>query len=365
MTDDEDRSLVPLADATLALARPEAGSVLSKMVCETLTLARRVPLFKIGEYEWCEPDYRQILLWAQQLALEPEEVIRRLMDRRSLHRPDMDSRVYQETVFENGRIVKLNWDFALLPLAVFEWVEDLDIDYLRVVSSQYDPNATPVLKLSLPRLRELICSAVPLSELDLSHVPCLEILNCSHNRLTVLDLSHVPMLTELSCQDNGLTGLDVSHTRRLTTLGCFGNKLTELDLSNLSELTWLACGQNNLTTLELSSVPNLRELYCNNNRLRKLDLSFGSELESLDCRHNLIERLHLEDAYIDDTKMECDGWVYVSRYDPTYGSVGNGAIGVLPREVFERLRTDKTQPESACGDYEAYLNLHGYTSRPR
>ena len=108
--DDHSRSLIPLPDASLAVARPEGGRVLSELLSDTLALARGEPLRKIGEYEWCEPDYRQILLWAEQLALEPEEVIRRLLDRRTLHRPEMNATVYQETTFANGRIEKLNWD---------------------------------------------------------------------------------------------------------------------------------------------------------------------------------------------------------------------------------------------------------------
>ena len=59
------------------------------MIDETLSLARQEvqPLrmrFKIGAYEWCEPDYQQIIAWAKALTLDPEIVIERLLDDRSI-----------------------------------------------------------------------------------------------------------------------------------------------------------------------------------------------------------------------------------------------------------------------------------------
>ena len=40
-SEEHSRSLIPLPDASLALARPEGGRVLSEMVDETLALARQ------------------------------------------------------------------------------------------------------------------------------------------------------------------------------------------------------------------------------------------------------------------------------------------------------------------------------------
>src|ERR1700722_19470516 len=81
--DDHSPAVIPLSDVSLAIARPDVGRKLSEMNADLLATARG-PLHKIGEYEWCEPDYRQILLWADQLSLPPEEIIRRLLDRRNL-----------------------------------------------------------------------------------------------------------------------------------------------------------------------------------------------------------------------------------------------------------------------------------------
>ena len=34
-------------------------------------------MFRVGDYEWCDPDYRQILVWARETGLKPEEVVAR------------------------------------------------------------------------------------------------------------------------------------------------------------------------------------------------------------------------------------------------------------------------------------------------
>ena len=294
---DNNRSLIPLPGASLAIARPEEGRVLSEMIGDTLALARQVPLFKIGEYEWCEPDYRQILLWATALALEPEEVIRRLVDRRTLHRPQMDSRVYQETVFENGRIVKLNWDFDLLPCADFQWVDGLEIEYLRVAAElpmspndywkvrliKYEggnrrlPSRITSFKLSLPKLRTLICSWLLLDELDLSHLPCLEILDCSQNRLTELDLSCVPRLRELDCSHNMfryLQGIGYE-VLELSRLNCSSNLIDIIgfyDDQNLEHLEHVDIFGNCLETIDIRPLPNLKFL----EGLKQRENEFGS-----------------------------------------------------------------------------------------
>ena len=232
MPDENNRSLISLPDASLALARPKSGRVLSELVGDTLALALGKPLRKIGEYEWCEPDYRQILLWAEALGLEPEEVIRRLLDRRTLHMPERDRTVFQETVFENGRIVKLNWDLNLLPISNFEWIEGLEIDYLRLAFWQYDESARVPLKVSLPKLRELNCECAT-TELDLSGVPSLEKLWCSGKGLTSLQLSKLPRLKELQCKFSQISELDLSKLPTLTVLNCQANQLAVIDLSQV------------------------------------------------------------------------------------------------------------------------------------
>src|SRR5712691_11101712 len=83
MPDTEDFSLVPRPASAIENTSPGIRRVLSGIVADALALAQKPKSvtaeakFRIGEYEWCEPDYRQILTWAKALCLEPEEVVRR------------------------------------------------------------------------------------------------------------------------------------------------------------------------------------------------------------------------------------------------------------------------------------------------
>ncbi len=415
MNDDENNSsLVPPPDASLATARPESGRLLSEMNAELLATARG-PLFKIGEYEWCEPDYRQILIWAETLELEPEEVIRRLLNERSLFwtwsgtgdsvrfyeslsaEGGKHYRYDKETTFQNGKFVSLNWDFDLLPLTVFEWVEGLDIEHLRIVTKPTKANPISHLHMSMPKLRSVDCDHLGIENLNLSQVPSLEALSCGGNRLAQLDLSNVHSLQQLFCWENNLETIDLSKVPNLKTLECSNNPLGELDLSNILSLEEVFCSECRLTSLNLPTLPKLRDLECfsnqletlepadapnleslncsgnrlmylnlpdspslkyldcSDNRLRHLDLVNKLELKFLDCRSNLIQRLNIADTPLGVHDFHYDYWVYVFNDD---GS--NGNTGLLPRTLFERLRLDETQPEAAYRDYRAYARSRGY-----
>ena len=330
-SDDPTRSIIPVPDASLTLARPEGGRVLSELLSDTLALARGEPLRKIGEYEWCEPDYRQILLWAEALGLEPEEVIRRMLDERTAKPMDAEVRAYftekgndpdragemhfkifPATFFLAGRIVNLNWDFDLLPVPAFQWIEGLEVECLRIVSTQQLPPSLFTTHVVLRKLRTLCCdglrlhsldlSAFPnleflscaqndLSELELFRVPRLTFLDCSKNRITRLELSGVEMLNSLWCSDNGLTRIDLSRAPMLTCLYCSGNQFPSIDLSSVPELETLDCGGNELIKLDLSCVPKLGDLDCCSNQLMELDLCSVPELYGLDCCYNHLTRL--------------------------------------------------------------------------
>jgi Leucine-rich repeat (LRR) protein len=317
MIDDENnRSLVSLPDTSLATTKREVGRVLSEMASETLALARQVPLFKLGGYDWCPPDYEQILLWAEQLALEPEEVIRRLLDERTAksvpsdiraiirdHGNDPDAvdwtifQIWPATLFRDGRIVKLNWDLDLLPLIDFRWVAGLQIKGFRIIRSQSDSASISNVHLSLPdTLTILICDNLGLRELDVSHVSGLEYLSCSGNELASLDLSRVPKLERLTLSGNRITTIDLSRVPRLEGLKLDGNHVKSLDVSGLPKLRLLSCDFTQLTSLDLSRVPDLEGLFCCGNQIEQLDIRPLRNLQDLfykddsRCRTILIQR---------------------------------------------------------------------------
>jgi len=324
--DDKDKfALVLRSPNAVEKAEQGARRVLSGMVADTLALAKKEELaaatskFRIGEYEWREPDYRQILIWAKALALEPHEIIRRLLI--GYEQEEIDDDAVEETTFAGGAMLKLYWDFHFLPLETFEWVEGLTLTTLNFVST---PEKTPNLRLRLPSLRHFGCWC-RLDELDLSGVPGLTYLRCETNRLTKLDLSDVPMLTHLSfcwnqlteldlssvpmlrelrCSCNDLTKLELSDVPMLRELHCIRNKLAELDVSGVPLLTSLACTDNQLTKVDLAGVPMLTHFWCGRNELTELDLADVPKLEKLSCVHNQLTGFDLSQVRM-LTELDC------------------------------------------------------------
>ncbi len=328
MSDHDDRSLTPLPDGSLTNMAAGAKRILAAMVGETLelTLARtgiQSAQRRIGAYAFCEPDYRQILAWSEALALEPEEKLRRLLDDYCRYVPPKRGPNefpgnapigyrhfdFPPTTIVEGRIVMLTWNFELLPLREFVWVEGLEIEVMNIWPGSRDwwgrDTGISSFRPALPKLRCLCCDTVKIAELclegvpkllelqlknfdlaalSLESVPNLTKLDCSDNEIEKLDLSHVPTLRELCCKNNRLTELDVSRNPHIAELACGGNRLRKLDLSNVPHLTKLfCCGARNLRELDLSAVPELRELWCQYTAITELDLSRVPELEKLVC----------------------------------------------------------------------------------
>ena len=82
MPDSDKNWLVVRSDSLLSKTGP--GRILAGMVEEMLALGKEGAVlqtaeFKICDYTWCEPDYRQILLWAEALKIEPATVIKKLI----------------------------------------------------------------------------------------------------------------------------------------------------------------------------------------------------------------------------------------------------------------------------------------------
>ena len=307
MNENNDFTLVPIPSGTLGKVEAGAKRILSDMVADTLALATRnqsvvtAGRFRIGEYEWCEPDYRQILMWAEALQLEPATVIERL-----LTEPGTKWNHQVNTQFENGRIVTLHWHLDLLRLKTFKWVEGLVIEAIAFFAPTWYVQICGDLSLSLPlpELRRLHCENVILTKLDLSAVPQLTALRCYNNQLKTLDLSAVPLLTELECSKNQFTKLSLSAVPRLKQLGCWGNQLQKLDLSAVPQLKDVQCAMNQLTGLALSAVPQLTKLKCYHNQLRELDISKTPLLTELECHVNQLTKLSLS-AVSQLTTLRC------------------------------------------------------------
>lgn len=298
VTNDEDRNaLIPLPSGAIVKAGTGFKRILSGMVSDALDVARSRDRsltrarFRIGNHEFRDADYRQILLWAEALKLEPAVVVQRLESSSGFANFPFGWATKVEFIVEDGAIVTLVWDFNLLPIHDFAWVDGLAIEEIVFVGA-----ATARLSLDLPRLNRLSCFHIGITELDLSKVPGLASLECEDNRLAELVLSNVPALIELSCSGNQLTELDLSNVPALSSLVCFKNQLTALDLSKTPALTYLDCDSNQLAELDLSHVPALVELSCGDNGLSELDLSSTPALAGLFCGANQFTRLNLSNV---------------------------------------------------------------------
>ena len=282
---------------------------------------------QIGTHSFRDPDYRQITVWSRALDMSPEDVIEKL---RSTSSEDANQKWLSDRLaFEpirfgvrDGAIRTLIWDFQLLPIRTFEWVEGLEITEIWF-------RGTPTAELSLqltelrrldcfncalnrlelsqvPQLTELRCGTNQLEHLDLSQVPELLTLWCNENVLNELDLSPVPKLTDLWVEDNLLKKLDPSVAPNLSVLWCDNNYLRELNLSRSSGLTELRCNDNKITKLGLNGAPQLTGLGCECNELAELDLSPVAQLRAIACGRNLLTKLDLE-SIPRLTSLSCDG----------------------------------------------------------
>src|SRR5438105_4040736 len=125
MEPNQDRSLIPRPSHELITPSTAGNRILAGMVEETLALGReeaatQTAKFRIGEFDLCEPDYRQILIWAKVFNLLPEEVIRSLLD------PWKEKWVpeWSEPRLADGRLLNVNWGFNVVPTRYFEWVDE-------------------------------------------------------------------------------------------------------------------------------------------------------------------------------------------------------------------------------------------------
>jgi len=315
MDEKTENALVPKPPSAVEKVAPGAKRILYGMVTDTLALAnreQRIPSpakFRIGDYEWCEPDYHQILIWAKETGLKPEEVVARLLDQRSLCKESeyglpKHSPVFEEPLFANGKLLKVNLDLELLRCRKLEWVNGLETTSLRVMPAAEEAWLSELGPLPLGWLEWLICRRLGLTHLNLTRVPQLKYLDCAINQLKELQLHCVPQLTWLNCSENGIAELKFDQIPNLNSLDCWSNILARLDLSGLDWLKFAYCGDNKLAQLKLADLPNLIHLYCRENCLRELDLAEVPELSSLDCSSNQITWLDLSSVH-ELTDLNC------------------------------------------------------------
>jgi hypothetical protein len=308
--------LVPRPGTGLAETGRRKHPVLARMSRDLLARAEAQGLstarYRLGKYVFREPDYRQILDWAEALGKAPEWVLEQLEESK-LEPGKWEDWEPITFVVEDGAIRSLVWDFDRLPQALNSWTNGLLIKNFGL-KGKY-PDFEQVLTLSLPYLRNLYCCELGITQLNLSNTPKLTMINCRSNRLASLDLSATPKLTKIDCSDNLLTALSLFNLSNLKELNCTSNQLAEIELFSVPKLTRLACGWNSLTELNISMVPDLIHLWCSANRISELDLSLVPKLTRLWCYHTQIKTLNLFSVPV-LSELRCDKSVRID-YAPT------------------------------------------------
>ncbi len=247
-------ALVPRPPGGLEKAEAGAKRVLAGMVADTLALAPQAKAgapsvgFRLGAYAWREPDYRQILMWAEQTGKRPEAIIQRLVEMKSS--------------FADGRLLEVKWDEGSMLIRRMRFVTGLGIRVFHLCGGGRTIGIVSTFKNSPPGVTPMDCEV---SEIHLQGLSELEVLAVSQQNLRELDLSGTPKIKKLYCESNVLTRLNLQGCKDLEEILARNNQLAELDLSNLPALQVLECGQNELRHLDLSGVPALEVLDCGEN----------------------------------------------------------------------------------------------------
>ncbi len=114
---------------SFAVEKAEAGPrrILTGMVSDALAVAKSLERalatarFRIGDHEFCDPDYRQILIWAASLGVTPEYFVG-IVDVLPHESIDSQGRKHFDVSLEvgDGAIICLPWDLDFFPIHYFD-----------------------------------------------------------------------------------------------------------------------------------------------------------------------------------------------------------------------------------------------------
>ena len=276
---DEKHPLTVRPGGSLSLVGSQGGRIVTEMVSGALKVSRAVeacgapliPRFRVGDLDLCEPDYRQILVWAELRRTDPYTVLIDVADHMESNLPKM------------GRLKYVCWDFARWPVPEVPIVPGLSIQtFVAVNDSAPEPfKLKHLFTTPMNDLRSLYSYWIDLEELDLSLVPKLTCLDIRGRIHRPFDLVSVPDLENLWLKYATLETSQLSSVPKLQTLNLIQNSLTSLSLPSLPRLTMLHCHDSQITELDLSSVPLLSDLACLRADLAELDIRSLLHLKTL------------------------------------------------------------------------------------
>ena len=129
MEEKKTKEIVLSTGKELARQEERTSPIIERISRDVITRAEAQGLsqsrFRLGNYLLREPDYQQILLWAEAMDMSPLKVLQCLAD--AVHSDE--GFPYSELSFavENGAIVSMFWDFDVLPIVPNTWMKGLQI----------------------------------------------------------------------------------------------------------------------------------------------------------------------------------------------------------------------------------------------
>jgi hypothetical protein len=339
--DSESNALVPRPGTGLAETGRRTHPVLARMSRDLLARAEAQGLstarYRLGKYVFREPDYRQILDWAEAGGYKPEYILE-CLEKSRLEPEEHGGCEPIVLIVEDGAILSLVWDFEFLQTLPKNWqkgllihtfglknpwleaFEEFRIGEFDDLSELYEKERW-VFSPKLPQLHTLCSYSCGIAEINLSQTPKLNTLKCN---------GYCDFI-DYSCEYYGIKELDLSCVSGLINLDCSCNELVSLDLSPVPNLTKLRCSNNQIEDLNLSFTPNLKQIDYSNNEvayyysydkykrktLKKLDIALAPNLITLICSESWLENLDLS-RLSRLTKLDCSkNWLTQIDLSPT------------------------------------------------
>lgn len=142
-------------------------------------------------------------------------------------------------------------------------------------------------------LKNLNIHSTDLTSLDLTNLKKLESASIANNwKLTTINFSQLTLLKNIVCSANALENLNISGDISIENLDCNTNNLTSLDISGLTNLKTIECELNQISSLNVSGMKYLTKLNCRDNLLTSLDVT-NTTLSELDFSGNKLRNLTL------------------------------------------------------------------------
>ncbi len=167
-------------------------------------------------------------------------------------------------------------------------------------------NLNQVTINDLPNLKELILTPDfsfrqnPLSTINLSGLPNLNVLNLSYNSFVSIDdiigLSNLTNLKILNIRANSLESINPITLQSLNSLERLYldfNNLSTLSISNIQSLSILNANNNRISSVSFSNLPSLSSLNLDNNELAIVDFSGLNNLGIIWIQNNLLTDINV------------------------------------------------------------------------